>query len=236
MKGLRGAIVVTGTDTGVGKTVVTAAIAAAASVAGLTVAVVKPCQTGIDTDEETDADVVARLAAPDYVTTLERYPDPLAPTIAARIAGLPAVSLNLVVDTMHTLMAAHDLVLIEGAGGVLVPLGHDDWTVIELAAALQASAVVVARPGLGTLNHTALTRLALARRGVPDLLVLGEWPAEPELVHRTNLRALPPLSGAIPAGAGQLSQETFRGQCSEWLSPQLHGVLDVNVFTISNRR
>ena len=90
MKGLRGAVVVTGTDTSVGKTIVTAAIAAAASAAGLTVAVVKPCQTGVSSADETDAETVARLAAPAYVTTLERYPDPLAPTIAARMAGVTA--------------------------------------------------------------------------------------------------------------------------------------------------
>ena len=90
MTPLRGPVVITGTDTGVGKTVVTAAIAAAATACGLTVAVVKPCQTGIASGEEPDADVVARLAAPASSVTLARYPDPLAPSSAARVAGLPA--------------------------------------------------------------------------------------------------------------------------------------------------
>jgi dethiobiotin synthetase len=236
VRGLRAAVVITGTDTGVGKTIVTAAIAAAAKAAGLTVAVVKPCQSGVGDESETDIDVVTRLAAPDYTKTLEKYPDPLAPSIAARIDGRPAIPLNLVVERLHALASEHDLLLIEGAGGVLVPLGSNDWTVIDLALALQAPAVVVIRPGLGTLNHTALTRLALAHRGVRDLVVLGEWPFEPALVHRTNLRALPPLAGVLPEQVGKLDPDEFQRRCADWLAPELHGTFDPDVFTISNRR
>jgi dethiobiotin synthetase len=236
MSGLRGPVVVTGTDTGVGKTIVTAAIAAAATAAGLTVAVVKPCQTGIATDDEPDADVVERLAAPAYVTTLEGYPEPLAPTAAARVAGLPTLPLETVVDAVHTLLQVHDLVLVEGAGGVLVPMGTDDWTVVDLAMALEAPAVVVARAALGTLNHTGLTRLALSRRGIRDHLVIGSWPREPELVHRTNLRDLPPLAGAVPEGAGTLPGDEFRHKAPEWLNADLHGRLDTYAFTVMMRR
>jgi dethiobiotin synthetase len=234
--GLRGPLVITGTDTGVGKTIVTAAIAAAATSAGLSVAVVKPCQTGVATGDDPDADVVARLAPRAYTATLESYPDALAPTVAARIARRPTLPLKTVIDTVQTLREMHELVLLEGAGGVLVPLGTDDWTVLDLAAALQAPAVVVTRAGLGTLNHTALTQRALTRRGIRDLLVIGAWPKEPELVHRTNLRELPPIAGMVPEGAGTLSAEAFGQQAPEWLNAELHGCLDVDVFTISNRR
>src|SRR5439155_16543911 len=85
-------LVVTGTDTGVGKTIVTAAIAAAVRARGLTVAVVKPGQTGGDDD----AGVVARLAAPERTLTLASYPDPLAPLAAARVSGLPPLGLDAV--------------------------------------------------------------------------------------------------------------------------------------------
>lgn len=226
MTGLRGAVVVTGTDTGVGKTTVTAAISAAATAAGLTVAVVKPCQTGTATDEETDAETVARLAAPASVTTLASYPDPLAPATAARISGLAPIALRAVVDAVGGLLALHDLVLIEGAGGVLVPMGKDGWTVIDLALALSAPAVVVTRADLGTLNHTALTMFALANKGIRNLVVIGSWPVQPELVHHTNLRDLPTLSGAIAAQAGSLPGEEFRARAPHWLSPELYGTFN----------
>jgi dethiobiotin synthetase len=119
--------------------------------------------------------------------------------------------------------ASNDLVLIEGAGGLLVSLGSADWTIADLAVSLGAPAIVVARPDLGTLNHTALTRQALDERGVEQRLVLGSWPAAPELVHRTNLRDLPSLSGVLPEGVGGLAPEEFRRAAPGWLSEELHG-------------
>jgi dethiobiotin synthetase len=220
---LRGPVVVTGTDTGVGKTIVTAAVAAAATSSGLRVAVVKPCQTGVASDEEPDTDVVARLAGPASSMTLFSYPDPLAPSTAARVAGLPTLPLGSVLGVVTSLAAQHDVVLIEGAGGLLVSLGSGDWTIADLAVSLGAPAIVVVRPDLGTLNHTALTRQALDERGVEHRLVLGSWPASPQLVHRTNLRDLAPLSGAVPAGAGRLPAEDFRRSARDWLSAELHG-------------
>lgn len=223
MTGVRGPVVVTGTDTGVGKTIVTAAVAAAATSSGLRVAVVKPCQTGVATGEDPDADVVARLATPASSITLLSYPDPLAPSTAARVAGLPMLPLGSVLGVVTSLAAQHDVVLIEGAGGLLVSLGSGDWTIADLAVSVGASAIVVARPDLGTLNHTALTRQALDERGVEHRLVLGSWPSSPELVHRTNLRDLPTLSGALPVGAGLLPPEGFRRSARAWLSAELHG-------------
>lgn len=223
MTGLRGPVIVTGTDTGVGKTIVTAAVAAAATSSGLRVAVVKPCQTGVASGEEPDADVVARLAAPASSVTLASYPDPLAPLTAARVAKLPAIDLGVVVDVVAGLVEQHDLVLVEGAGGVLVQLGAGGWTIADLAISLGAQAILVARPDLGTLNHTELTRRVLVAGGVEPLLVLGSWPASPDLVHRTNLRDLPALSGVLPTGAGSLPAEVFRTSARSWLSAELHG-------------
>ncbi|HEU5109392.1 MAG TPA: dethiobiotin synthase, partial [Micromonosporaceae bacterium] len=84
----RGVVLVTGTDTGVGKTIVTAAVAAAASAAGLRVAVVKPAESGAVQGQPSDVDVVVRLAGPASARTLASYPDPLAPLAAARVRGL----------------------------------------------------------------------------------------------------------------------------------------------------
>lgn len=227
----QGAVLVTGTDTGVGKTVVTAAVAAAAQAAGLRVAVIKPGQTGTATGEPSDVDSVHRLAAPLTGRTLASFPDPLAPLTAARVAELEPLELYAVVDAVRAEVDKHDLVLIEGAGGLLVPMGvrpsGEPWTVADLAVSLGAPAVVVARAGLGTLNHTALTLEALERRAVPAGVVIGAWPAEPELVHWANLSELVPnLVGALPTGAGAMDPGVFRRSAPGWLTPALHGVLD----------
>ncbi|GIF10228.1 dethiobiotin synthetase [Actinoplanes teichomyceticus] len=226
-----GIVLVTGTDTEVGKTVATAAVAAAAQAAGLRVAVLKPGQTGIVTGAPTDAEVVTRLAGPDTVRTLAEYPEPLAPLAAAKVAELPPLELYEVVDAIRAEAEKHDLVLVEGAGGLLVPMGvrpsGEPWTFADLATTLGANVLVVARAGLGTLNHTALTLEALTRRGVRAKVILGAWPAEPELVHWANLGELVPhLVGALPAGAGSMDPGVFRRSAPGWLTPALHGVLD----------
>lgn len=218
MSPLSGIIIVTGTDTGVGKTIATAAIAAAAKATGKRVAVVKPAQTGDDDDMGT----VRRLAGPDAALTLVSYPDPLAPAIAARVAKAQPLELHTVVGTCRSLAKEHDVVLVEGAGGLLVPMGPK-WTIAEAAQELHAPAIVVTRPALGTLNHTALTLEALQRRGIDSHLVLGEWPKHPELVHRTNLEAFPArLHGWLPERAAQVPH--FQAEAPKWLSPLLYGV------------
>src|SRR5690606_10031888 len=213
---------------GVGKTIVVAAITAAVAARGLRVAVLKPAQTGIpaESPEESDEEVVARLAAPTTSRTLATYPDPLAPLTAARRADLPPLSLRSTLDAIRELTRDHDLVLVEGAGGLLVPMGIANagpWTIADLAGVAEARVVVVARAGLGTLNHTALTLEALVRRKLTAHVVVGAWPAEPELVHRTNLTDLTtlagPLAGVVPEGAGELEPESFRASAPSWLAP-----------------
>ena len=222
-----GPVLVTGTDTGVGKTVVTAAIAAAATAAGYRVAVIKPAQTGTAAGGESDVDTVRRLAAPASARSLVSYPEPLAPLAAAVEAGEPPLHLDDALAAIRADLAGHDLVLVEGAGGLLVPLG-EGWTLADLAMNLDAPAVVVIRAGLGTLNHTALTLEALERRRVPVCTVIGSWPAEPELVHRSNLTYLHDsgLAGAVPEGAGAVPTATFTASAPGWLTPLLHGHLD----------
>nr|WP_296072797.1 dethiobiotin synthase [uncultured Actinoplanes sp.] len=224
-------VLVTGTDTDVGKTIVTAAVAAAAQSSGLRVAVIKPGQTGIVTGAPTDIEVITRLAEPDTTRTLAEYPEPMAPLAAATVASMPPLELYAVVDAIRAEADKHDLVLVEGAGGLLVPMGvrpsGEAWTVADLATTLGVSAIVVARAGLGTLNHTALTLEALSRRGVPAGVVIGAWPAEPELVHWANLSELVPhLVGALPEGAGRMDPGVFRRSAPGWLTPALYGVLD----------
>lgn len=220
-------VLVTGTDTGVGKTIVTAAVAVAAASTGLRVAVVKAAQTGPSSHE--DADTVARLAVP--ATTLASFPDPLAPLAAARVAGLEPLDLYAITDEVKTIAKDYDLTLVEGAGGLLVPMGlrpgGDAWTVADLAVALSAPAILVVRAGLGTLNHTALSLEALDRRGIPASVVIGAWPARPELVHFTNLDDLPgSLHGLLPDGAGNMEPGVFKRSAPGWFTPDLYGTCD----------
>src|SRR6185436_11306921 len=100
----------------------------------------------------------------------------------------------------------------------------------------EASAVVVARAGLGTLNHTALTLEALEARSVPARVVIGAWPPAPELVHQTNLRDLPgELAGALPDGVGGWSGSAFRAGAPSWLAPGLYGTFDPEAFRATGR-
>jgi dethiobiotin synthetase len=225
---------VTGTGTDVGKTVVTAAVAALARARGARCAVVKPAQTGVRDGEPGDLTAVTRLSRVTETYELVRYPDPLSPAAAARRSGRAALDPAVFYDL--TLRLDHDLVLVEGAGGLLVRFDEDGTTLADLARGLYAPVLVVVDPSLGTLNQTALTLEALAHRGVElSGLVLGSWPASPGLAERSNLRDLEmlaarPLLGVLPAGAGELSPDAFLEVARGGLSPQLGGTFDPRAF------
>ncbi|MEV0715693.1 dethiobiotin synthase [Asanoa sp. NPDC050611] len=226
-----GPVLVTGTDSGVGKTILVAAVAVAAQSAGLRVSVVKPAQTGLPDGALSDVDRVRALAAPAAARTIATYPEPLSPLAAARVAQQEPLELYTVVDAVREQADQHDVVLVDGDGGLLVPMGlrpsGEPWTVADLAVSLGAPAVVVARAGFGTLNHIALTLEALSRRAVPAGVVLGAWPAEPELAHWSNLTDLvDDLVGVLPDGAGAMEPGVFGRSAPGWLTPTLHGVLD----------
>lgn len=180
---------VTGTDTGVGKTVASAVLAARARTQGMGVRYVKPVQTGLpDGAPGGDADFVAGVAGVE-AEELFRFGEPLAPAVAAERAGVP-IDFDGLVEATRARAAGCDLLLVEGAGGLLAPLAGER-TMADLAAALPADLVVVTRPGLGTLNHTSLTLEAAARRGlVVDSLVVGSWPSDPGVTELTNLERL----------------------------------------------
>ena len=248
-------LVVTGTGTGVGKTVVCAAIAACHPGR---VAVVKPAQTGLAAGQPGDLAEITRLAGCSDTYEFARYPDPLAPVAAARRRGLPELELGEVVERILALSAERDLVLVEGAGGLLVeyaggggPPANEDggptssrggaaggvargggghWTIRELITELRADVALVTEPGLGTLNHTALTLAALGR---PAWLVIGSWPANPGLAELCNVGDLDMMAqghfaGALPAGMAAMTD--FAGRARAALSADLGGTFDVAAF------
>ena len=205
-------LVVSGTGTGVGKTVVTAALACHARQVGIDVAVCKPVQTGTDCGDD-DLAEVARLSGVSELAGVARYAQPLAPAAAAEQAGIPLPTGEQVLRLIRDLDRPGRLTLVEGAGGLLVQLAAEGVTLRDLAVELGAAALVTATAELGTLNHTALTLESLAAHKVPCAgLVIGSWPARRGLVDTSNRAALAemaPIRAALPAGAGSLDATDF---------------------------
>lgn len=191
-------VLVTGTDTGVGKTVVSAALAASRPGA----VYVKPAQTGLSVDEA-DVDVVQRLAGC-QVRQGRGFDEALAPSVAARRAGVALRRADLLAP-----FSGLDVVVGEGAGGLLVELGTDGTTLADLAADLDLAIVVVCRPGLGTLNHTRLTLEAAWARGLRVTgLVVNGLPTAPSVAEQTNLdelAAMAPVLAVVPVLPGRLT-------------------------------
>jgi dethiobiotin synthetase len=197
---VRGCLV-SATDTGVGKTVLAAALIAALRARGERVVALKPAVTGLDEPEPgvpADHELLGACAgmSPALVAP-HRFGPAASPHLAARLAGLTIDVPALVAAARAT---AADALIVEGVGGLLVPLAPG-WDVRAFAAALGLPVVIAARPGLGTINHTLLT-LEAARAAGLDVraVVLTPWPAAPSLVERSNRETIAELGGLPVAG------------------------------------
>src|SRR5206468_4450951 len=174
-------VFVTGTDTGVGKTVVTATIATALKGRGVDAGIMKPIATGsADGHALSDPDwllsVTETRDAPDLVAPY-RFRLAASPLVAAAHANV-AIDLTRITQALRTLSVRHDCVLVEGIGGVLVPL-TTDFFVADLIKRLDLPVLLVARSGLGSINHTLLTLDCLRSRGVPVLGLVFNHPTPP---------------------------------------------------------
>jgi dethiobiotin synthetase len=224
---------VTGTGTGVGKTVATAALATCAPGS---VAVVKLAQTGVAPLEPGDLAEVTRLSGCTDVHELARYPEPLSPYRAAWCAGAPEWDVGTAVLRIADLANSHDLVLVEGAGGLLVPYNGDGQTIVDVASELDAPLMLVSAAGLGTINHTPLTVSYLAEQAVLELagIIIGSWPKQPDLADRFNVGDLArmargsQLSGVLPADMAAMGD--FSAVASASLGPQCGGTFDFRAF------
>lgn len=195
---------VTATDTGVGKTEVACGLVRGHRALGLDVGAMKPAQSGEEPGEPSDADRLRAAAGGDDPPELVcpyRFLPPLAPAVAARLAG-ETISLARILDAAHALAARHAALVVEGAGGLLTPLTERE-TFADLAVALGLPVLVVARAGLGTVNHAALTCEALRARRlavhgvVLDRACQGSDASEPynaaEIERLTGARVLAAL-------------------------------------------
>jgi len=184
---------ITATDTGVGKTILAAALVAALRARGVPVHVRKPVVTGLDGDPPFDHELLAGVSGEDpSAVSPARFRPAVSPHLAAELAGT-VIDVNALIADVRDAAAP---VIVEGIGGLLVPIA-EGWDVRRLAAQLGLGVVIAARPGLGTINHTLLT-LEAARSADLDVraVVLTPWPQAPDAIERSN-RATIERIGAV---------------------------------------
>jgi dethiobiotin synthetase len=223
---------ITGTDTGVGKTVITAALIKAAGTLGFRACGMKPIETGCrkqkfkvrgsrskvpnprtEASSTLDARIselipadgmflreIGRMDDPIDLVTPVRFEKPLAPLPASEIEGVP-VDLDKIRIAYSELAGKYDAVIIEGIGGILVPI-KSDYFVLDLAKAFALPVIVVSRPGLGTINHTILTVNYAIKEGIriAGIIVNYGHPSEGTLAEDTNAEVIREVSPAPVIG------------------------------------
>lgn len=220
-------MLVTGTDTGVGKTVVAAALAAALHERGTAVRTFKPVMSGIDLPHDPDwpldhelLGTAVGIEAAD-VTPLTFGPA-YSPHLAAELAGV-TIEPQRLLEAARAAAAQTDVLIVEGIGGLLVPITYE-YSMRDFARELGLPVVIVARPALGTINHTLLT-VEAARAAELEIaaVVLNPWPQQPSELERSNretiarLTQLPVLTFPQIESAAQLLTPTVISiERSEW--------------------
>lgn len=224
---------ITGTDTGVGKTVVAAAVAATLAARGKCVAAFKPVVTGLDEpganlpDHELLRAAARSAQAPSEIAPYTFGP-PLSPHLAAELAGVTIEPAELVLAA-HRAQDRADVVVVEGVGGLMVPL-TSGYLVRDLAADLELPVVIAARPGLGTISHTLLTIEGARAAGLRVAgVVMTPWPAVPARIHESNRETVTSLGrvevttlGAIDIGGlaqGAADPEAWGLPVDAWIEP-----------------
>lgn len=209
-------VAVVGTDTGVGKTIITGALVGLLRESNRNARAVKPAQTGFPPDD--DAGVIGEICDDPAAATCLRYLEtPLAPAVAAEQEGVE-ISYETLRQETATALDACEVGIVEGIGGLHVPLA-DSHEIIDLVADLGCKAVVVARSGLGTLNHTRLSLEALSRRDVPvHGVVLNEYDGE-TIAERTNPDQLRTVTDAPVVTMPTVERDDLIATAREQLTP-----------------
>lgn len=201
MKDKKG-IFITGTDTGVGKTVVAAGLAAALKAKGIDVGVMKPIQSGcrrhrgklIPSDSLFLIKAAGIKDCLDLITPYRLF-HPLAPSVASEIEKVE-IDIKRILDAYKRLLELHDIVIVEGIGGLLVPI-KKDYFIADLIRDLSIPIIIVARAGLGTINHTLLTVKYASFRGIEIIgIILNNVVGKRAgLAEKTNPEVVEELSG-----------------------------------------
>ncbi len=227
-------IFVTGTDTGVGKTVVSAVLARLLRVRGVNVGVMKPVTSGCRDENgqpvSDDALLLCQAAgvvcADDVATYLLR--EPVAPAEAARIDGV-MIDFARIRQAFDRLAADHDFVIVEGAGGLMVPLAGG-LLVADLARQLELPLLVVARPDLGTINHTVLTCFAAQQMGLRVAgVVVNNYPDAPGLAELSAPHHIGSLCGAPVLGIWPHRDDIDELELVEGLADWLDGQAETDI-------
>ncbi len=211
-------IFITGTDTGVGKTYVATGIARALRSSGVDVGVMKPAETGCRRVSRrlVPSDAVDLVKAAGVLDSIDRvcpyrFSKPLAPAVAAGIEG-KNISLRKIVHAFDRLAEIHDFMIVEGAGGIMVPLSGE-YLYLDLARDLHLPVVIVARPGLGTINHTLLTISVLKqhRIKIAGVVINHAMDKKRRLAERTSPAAIEKISGIKVLGAVRYGDDNVEG-------------------------
>jgi dethiobiotin synthetase len=209
-------IFITGTDTGVGKTYVARGIARTLTRAGIDVGVMKPAETGCGrrSGQLIPSDAIRLVKAAGVHDSLDlvnpyRFARALAPSVAAELAG-KTISPTRIINSFRVLSRRHDCMVVEGAGGIMVPLSGN-YLYLYLAAALRLPVVIVARPGLGTINHTLLTISALKKQRLRIAGIVmnyaNNW--KKGLAEKTSMSVIEELSGERLLGTVRYGSDDF---------------------------
>jgi dethiobiotin synthetase len=193
---------VTGTDTGVGKTYVSSGIATALKRRGVDVGVMKPAETGclIRAGRLMPKDALllmksARVKDPLSLVNPYRFRKPLAPSVAAAREG-KKIDPEKILKAFNALRERHEFMIVEGAGGIMVPL-CGQYTYLDLARRIGLPVLIVARPGLGTINHTLLSIAALKGRkiAIAGIVINYALDWKPGLAEETSPAVIEKISG-----------------------------------------
>lgn len=223
----RRGVLVTGTDTGVGKTVLAGAICAALASRGERVAAIKPAVTGLDEPADEwphDHELLAAAASAGQAAgeiAPYRFGPPLSPHFAAELAGERIEPARLL-EAAQAAAERSDALVVEGIGGLMVPL-TPGYLVRDLAVELALPVAIAARTGLGTINHTLLTIGAARAAGLRVAgVVMTPWPVDPAPIEHSNRDAVErfggvDVSGLPPATPASLAAAGSALPIDEWL-------------------
>lgn len=228
-------IFITGTDTGVGKTIVAATLARLLRVRGLRVGVMKPVTSGCRVEDgrllSDDAQLLCQASGVAYSDDVAPYclREPLAPAEAAKLDGV-RIDFSRIREAYDRLATTCDFMIVEGAGGLMVPLAGG-MLVADLARQLGLPLLVVARPNLGTINHTVLTCFAARQMELPVAgVIINNFPSSPGLAERSAPHQIGSLCGAPVLGIWPQRDDLDEMEIIDGLADWLDGQAETDII------